>query len=109
MSVLSVEGLPARVCYVRVGVGSAVSSRLLLSDREQVRDNELKLVPGPGSSRIIIFSEPAIPESPKFSLGEHNTTEQTRVLSESDVYFSCLTPIDIMPVLDDDRIAMIVI
>jgi hypothetical protein len=31
MSVLSVEGSPARVCDVRVGVGSAVSSRLLLS------------------------------------------------------------------------------
>jgi hypothetical protein len=30
----------------------------------------------------------SIPESPKFSLGEHKTTEQTRVLSESDVYFS---------------------
>ena len=29
-------GLPARRCYVRVGVGSAVSSRLLLSGREQV-------------------------------------------------------------------------
>jgi hypothetical protein len=35
-----------------------------------------------------LFREPAIPESPKFSLGEHKTTEQTRVLSESDVYFS---------------------
>jgi hypothetical protein len=36
--------VPARVCYVRVGVGSAVSSRLLLSGREQVRDNELSWV-----------------------------------------------------------------
>ena len=35
-----------------------------------------------------LFREPAIPEGPNFSLGEHKTTEQTRVLSESDVYFS---------------------
>ena len=39
----SVRGTGA-VCYVRVGVGSAVSSRLLLSGREQVRDNELSWV-----------------------------------------------------------------
>ena len=38
------RGLPARGCYFRVGVGSAVSSRLLLSGREQVRDNELSWV-----------------------------------------------------------------
>ncbi len=34
-----------------------------------------------------------MPESPKFSLGEHKTTEQTRVLSESDVYFSFGRPL----------------
>jgi hypothetical protein len=85
--------VPARVCYVRVGVGSAVSSRLLLSDREQVRDNELSWVSAsqPGSSHI--FNEPTkIGIKPIISglifFGEHKTTEQTKVLLESDVYLS---------------------
>ncbi len=34
------------------------------------------------------FQEPAIPEPPEYSLGEHKTTELTKVLSESDVYFA---------------------
>jgi hypothetical protein len=45
--------VPARVCYVRVGVGSAVSSRLLLSGREQVRDNELSWVSASHRGRLI--------------------------------------------------------
>jgi hypothetical protein len=48
-----VEGCRRGGCYVGVGVGSAVSSRLLLSGREQVRDNELSWVSASHRGRLI--------------------------------------------------------
>jgi hypothetical protein len=47
--------------------------------------------PGPGSSHV--FNEPAIPAEADFkpTFGGHKTTEQTKVLLESDVYFSYCT------------------
>ncbi len=79
------RGLPARVCYVRVGVGSAVyivpppTLR-----REQVRDNELSWV---SASHRGLLRMPNKPDNSRLNIfGEHKTTEQTKVLSESDVY-----------------------
>jgi hypothetical protein len=51
-------------------------------------DNELSWVSAsqPGSSHI--FNEPIESEPPELNIfGEHKTTEQTKVLSKSDVYF----------------------
>ena len=91
-----VEG--ARRECATLASASAVSSRLLLSYREQVRDSDLGWISANlNQARVsmnhrVIFSSPIGQKPTKNYFGGHKTTEQTQVLeikSESGVYFSC--------------------
>jgi hypothetical protein len=86
--------VPARVCYVRVGVGSAVSSRLLLSGREQVRDNELSWVSAsqPGSFHIFNESQqfPANADFKPLSFLSVGTKQQSRLKYSQSLMSICL-------------------
>ena len=85
--------VPARVCYVRVGGGSAVSSRLLLSDREQVRDNELSWVSvaGRGLDETIASSFESKSKRPKpTKISSVSTKQQSRLKYSQSLMSICL-------------------
>ena len=87
------RGLPARGCYVRVGVGSAVSSRLLLSGREQVRDNELSWVSvaGRGLDETIASSFESKSKRPKpTKISSVSTKQQSRPKYSQSLMSICL-------------------
>ena len=88
----SVEGC-RRGCYVRVGVGSAVSSRLLLSGREQVRDNELSWVSvaGRGLDETIASSFESKSKRPKpTKISSVSTKQQSRLKYSQSLMSICL-------------------